>query len=246
MESGLKLEVSKRCYVVAKQLIKNDKSKARFALLKAKEYDPTIEKDEQFFFLTNIDTEENTSIRLESAKKYLILFPSGTNTAQATFEIAEGLFYLGNREQAKSYYGQVSSQFSATDWGQKATDRLANWIEIKTISLPAKEKWFDTGISLSKGQSFTIKASGQWSNGGDKPLFIDPDGFSSSYPGAILGSANLAKLIGKIDDSVFAIGKNYSGNSLSSGKLFVGMNDTPDGFSDNSGTLSVEISYSSK
>lgn len=244
MDSSLKQEASKRCYDIAKILAKNDKSKANAALMKAKEYDPSLEKDEQFFFLANIDTEQSSSARMEAAKRYLTLFPSGSNAAQATYELAEGLM-SSDRNQAKIYFTQLVSQFPGTEWGKKSSERLANWIEIKNVSLPAQEKWLDTGITLSKGQRLTIEASGQWCNGGADPL-VDPDGLDHTHPGILLGSANLATLIGKIGDSTFAVGRNYSGSSPNSGKLFLSMNDLPDGFSDNSGAISVEVSYSSR
>lgn len=117
MDSSLKSEASKRCYDIAKQLVKNDKSKANTALMKAKEYDPSLEKDEQFFFLANIDTELSDMARMEAAKKYLTLFPSGANTAQATYELAEGLM-SSDKKQDKIYFTQVARAISRNGMGK--------------------------------------------------------------------------------------------------------------------------------
>ncbi len=126
MEMSLRPEASKRLYGIAKLLVKTDKSKASTLLRKAKEFDSSLEKDEEFFFLTNIDTEQNPTNRMNAAKSYLTLFPSGANTAQAIYELAEGLWKSGDRVQAKTYFTQVSTQFPATEWGKKASERLTN------------------------------------------------------------------------------------------------------------------------
>jgi tetratricopeptide (TPR) repeat protein len=244
LDSGLNKEASKRCYEVAKHLVKTNKSKAHAALMKAKEYDPTLEKDEQFIFLAYIHTEENSMARMEGAKKYLTLFPSGANTAQATYELAEGLFSSGDKDQAKVYYNQLVSQFAATEWAKKAGDRLARWIDTKVLSVPAEESSFDTGITLTRGARLTIEASGQWSNNGSD--LFSPNGASGPYPGTVIASANIASLIGKIGEEKFVVGERYSGTSPASGQLILMMNDIPGQYTDNSGALSVQVSYSSK
>lgn len=129
LDDSIKKEASKRCYEVAKYLVKSNKAQAHTALMKAKEYDPSLDKDEQFFFLANIDTEDNESSRTDAAKRYLTLFPSGTNRAQATYVLAEGLVSSGDRNQAKIYFNQLASQFGSTEWGKKASDRIAHWTE---------------------------------------------------------------------------------------------------------------------
>src|SRR5207248_2819196 len=139
---------------------------------KAKEYDPSLEKDEQFFFLAHIDTEDSDIDRIEAAKKYITSFPSGANTPQATYALADSLFISGDKNQAKVYFNQLVSQFPSTEWGKKASDRLAQWMEIKELSVPAEVYWVDTGITLNKGARLIIDASGQWSNIGNN--FVGP------------------------------------------------------------------------
>ena len=175
LDNSITKEAAKRCLDVAKYLVKSNKSNAHAALMKAKELDPSLERDETFFFLTYIDTEENEMVRMEAAKKYLTLFPSGPNTAQATYELAESLMSSGDRDQAKTYYAQLVSQSLATEWGKKASNRLADWVEIKELSIPSQDDWYDTGITLSKGAKLSISASGKWSNGGDVPHVFGPN-----------------------------------------------------------------------
>jgi tetratricopeptide (TPR) repeat protein len=244
LDNSLRGEAAKRCYDVAKYLAKTDVTKAHTALMKAKEYDPSLENDEQFFFLTNIDTEPDEASKTEATKKYLTLFPSGAHTARVTYELAEGLMSSGDSKQAKPYFTQVASQYPATEWGTKASDRLAHWTEKKTVSVPGQVMWFDTGVTLAQGAKLDIRASGQWSDGGQPTRYWGPGGTGASWPGTIVPSANLDALVGKVGDVTFPVGASYSGNSPAAGKLYLSINDVADSFSNNSGSMSVEISYS--
>ena len=183
LDEGIKKETSKRCYEVAKYLVRNNKAQAHTALMKAKEYDLSLDKDEQFFFLANIDTEDNDSSRTDAAKRYLTLFPSGANTAQAIYILAEGLMSSGDRDQAKVYFNQLSSQYGSTEWGKKATEQLANWVAEYNIQLNTTLRDFDTKIQVKKGRTITISASGRI-NGSSTPgdgayKWVGPDGWGS-------------------------------------------------------------------
>lgn len=244
LDKDLTSQVSKDCYALGKDLAKGNKTNAHRALMMAVKYDPSLEKDEQFYFLTYVDTEDDQGARTDGAKKYMTLFPSGANRAQATYDVAEGLLSNGARDEAKSYFQQVTTQFPGTEWGKKAGDALANWTETKELTLSAQESWLDTGITLIKGQAFTIHASGQWSNGPCCGSY-GPNGLNRFDAQAILPSTQVGTLLGKISGSVFVIGEEYSGHSPAAGKILLSMNDIPNEFSDNSGTLSVHIEYGS-
>jgi tetratricopeptide (TPR) repeat protein len=244
LDNNLTKEAAKRCYDIAKYLVKTDGAKAHAALIKARSHDPALEKDEQFFFLTYIDTEPNEAARMEAAKKYLTLFPSGAYTDKATYELAEGLLSSGDKTQAKLYFSQVASQFPATEWGAKASDRLAHWTETKAVSVPSQVMWFDTGITLAQGAKLDIRASGQWSDGGQPIRYWGPNGTGSPWAGTIVPSANLDALVGKIGDVTFVVGESFSDNSPASGKLYLSINDIPNSFTNNQGAMNVEVSYS--
>jgi hypothetical protein len=108
------------------------------------------------------------------------------------------------------------------------------------LNARADQMWIPTGIELTKGQRMTISAQGTWSNAGapDK----NPDGYVNyKYPGTILADADLASLIGRVEDSIFPIGKRSENASPGTGELFLSINDTPDSFGDNQGLLRVVI-----
>lgn len=117
-------------------------------------------------------------------------------------------------------------------------------VETKELVVPAREMWVDTGIVLTKGAKLSIHASGQWSDGSRPVRFWGPNGTGNPWPGTLSDSANVDALIGKVGDATFLVGESYSGSCPQSGKLFLSMNDFPGYFSNNSGAMKVEISYS--
>jgi hypothetical protein len=109
----------------------------------------------------------------------------------------------------------------------------------RTLDVPANVLWVDTGVDLKEGQGLVIQASGQWSNSG--PPSKGPEGFAGyHYPGTV-ADADLAALIARIGERVFQVGAGYRGKAPASGRLYLSINDTPDTFGDNEGTLSVTI-----
>ena len=118
-------------------------------------------------------------------------------------------------------------------------------IEKREVLVPANEMWFDTGITLTKGAQLSIRASGQWSDGGVPLRFWGPSGTGDPWPGTIVPTANLDALVGKVGMTKFLVGDSYSGHAPESGTLHLSINDIPDSFSTNKGSMRVEVSYSS-
>lgn len=117
-------------------------------------------------------------------------------------------------------------------------------IETREVLVPATEMWFDTGINLNKGAQLTIRASGEWSDGDVPVRFWGPNGTGDRRPGTIVPTADLNALVGKVGPGTFLVGQNFFGTSPDSGNLLLSINDTPDSFSSNKGTMKVEVSYS--
>jgi hypothetical protein len=114
----------------------------------------------------------------------------------------------------------------------------------KRVNVPADKIWADTGITLTIGARLNISSSGRWSDGGQPFRYWGPNGTGDPWPGTILASANLDALIGKVSDTAFLVGSNYSGTSPASGRLYLSINDVPNSFSGNIGSMNVEIEYS--
>src|ERR1044072_1324085 len=118
-------------------------------------------------------------------------------------------------------------------------------IATRELLVPANEMWFDTGIILNKGAQLSIRASGEWSDGGVPLRFWGPNGTGDPWPGTILPAANLDALVGKIGTSKFLIGDSFSGHALQSGTLQLSINDVPYRLATNKGSMRAVVSYSS-
>jgi vitellogenic carboxypeptidase-like protein len=118
------------------------------------------------------------------------------------------------------------------------------------VTVQAKTKWMDTGITLSEDKNIILKyLSGTWT-ANPATGFVDASGNSKyiAKTGYTLPGENEGALCGKIGDSgdVFLIGKEKKVKPSQTSNLFLCINDDLDGkygagFSDNEGTLSVAI-----
>lgn len=147
--------------------------------------------------------------------------------------VAAGLFWLYFRGDDRRPLAQspANAQSSATPSKPEAA--------VKQIQIPANVMWFDTGIDTT-GRVVTIEyVSGTWTNGGDKPIYTDWMG-SGSWSGLILKGAPFRSLVGKTDAGTFFVGSQYDVKN-GKGHLFLSINDVPDKFADNQGSLLVII-----
>ena len=116
----------------------------------------------------------------------------------------------------------------------------------KTVTLPATAVWFDTGVDVPYGYEakLMINATGEWSNGGPYPQQVGPNGFGGDpVSGSVLETASFASLIGRIGENgaPFFVGESFEEKVSDTGRLFLQMNDTVGGQSDNEGQLEVSI-----
>jgi hypothetical protein len=119
----------------------------------------------------------------------------------------------------------------------------------KTIDVNAKTPWMDTGIDVQGRTRISYKGD-QWSAFSSGSDLTDGRGhrsppsspFSFSHPFLLMPAANYGALIGKIgvNGSYFYVGNSFEGN-LGKGRLYLSINDYLVAFSDNHGSLSIEI-----
>ena len=100
------------------------------------------------------------------------------------------------------------------------------------------------------GDQLEIVATGTWSHDPTDPQFSSsyaPTGVDVFDPAAILPSAPLGSLVGRIGDNPpFVIGEHLVMTSAYRGELWVSMNDSPDRFSDNTGFVGVSVKLTPK
>jgi PA-IL-like protein len=112
----------------------------------------------------------------------------------------------------------------------------------QTTTVSSKVMWFDTGIELQNTDLLTIQAKGQWTNGGDRPQWIDPSGFHGLLiPNDVVPTEAFGSLVGKVGSKSFLIGTSFNRSLGTSGRLYVSINDIPGNFGDNKGFLTLTI-----
>ncbi|MEM1256483.1 MAG: LecA/PA-IL family lectin [Cyanobacteria bacterium P01_H01_bin.21] len=127
---------------------------------------------------------------------------------------------------------------------ERLTLNLNARIRSSRISVNARSRWVDTGIDLAAGQRLSVRANGTWTNGGENPQRLGPQGFENfTLDSAEMPSKNFAGLIGRVGNRRFFIGDGGTGESPGSGRLYLQINDIPGTLNDNSGTLNVEVDY---
>lgn len=110
-----------------------------------------------------------------------------------------------------------------------------------TVVVDARAEWVDTGIDLRQGDRMRVGAEAAWSNVAEGSL-LGPDGYQSPYPGTVLADVPLGALIGRVGDTVFAIGRGFDQASPAEGRLFLAMNDVAGTYGDNRGRAVASIS----
>jgi hypothetical protein len=113
----------------------------------------------------------------------------------------------------------------------------------REVNVPARERWYDTGVEVRSGQVIRFQASGRVRWGPGRQDGPEGENNSPHNPGRPIPSRPAAALVGRIDDdSPFFIGSDNSEIRVrSSGKLYLMIND--DVLEDNSGSFRVIIYY---
>jgi hypothetical protein len=116
------------------------------------------------------------------------------------------------------------------------------------LDISARSKWIDTGLDVSN-KTIQIKyESGTWSNDGAESHFCDGEGFipeSQDFrdvlPKLLVPNAPLGALVGRTNGDPFFVGNTYE-DRPGDGHLFLSINDKPDSFDDNAGSLRIVVS----
>jgi hypothetical protein len=116
------------------------------------------------------------------------------------------------------------------------------------LDISARSKWVDTGLDVSN-KTIQIKyESGTWSNDGAESHFCDGEGFipeSQDFrdvlPKLIMPNVPLGALVGRTSGGPFFVGNTYE-ERPGDGHLYLSINDRPDSFDDNAGSLRIVVS----
>ena len=193
-------------------------------------------------------------------KSQRLVAPAGTNMEFILkwFEqVSEGSITANGRVGSYKVQVPVSvEQISSRDLGCKLGPpiQFATPVQQITHEVSAKEKWQDTGITVSTGDVVTVEyVVGMWTGGTGANRWYDARGDLVLKYRCIEHADNLSSceepmpdayngaLIGKVEDSLIEIGNYAQFTSSTSGNLFLRMNDKDKGLFDNEGTITVRI-----
>jgi|SRR5512143_1028531 hypothetical protein len=115
------------------------------------------------------------------------------------------------------------------------------------LEISARDMWVDTGLDVTN-KSVQIKYdSGKWSNDGVESHFCDGEGFIPEaqdfrdvIPKLLVPNAPLGALVGRTNGEPFFVGNLYVEHP-GSGHLFLSINDKPESFDDNAGSLRIVV-----
>ena len=116
------------------------------------------------------------------------------------------------------------------------------------LEIPARAMWFDTGLDVTN-KTIQIKyESGTWSNDGAESHFCDGEGFIPEgqdfrdvIPKLLVTNAPLGSLVGRTNGEPFFVGNTYE-DRPGEGRLYLSMNEKPDSFDDNAGSVRIAVS----
>lgn len=116
------------------------------------------------------------------------------------------------------------------------------------LDIPARTMWVDTGLDVTNKTIQIRYESGTWSNDGAELHFCDGEGFIPEgkdfrevIPKLLVTNAPLGALVGRTNGEPFFVGNTYE-DRPGEGRLYLSINEKPDSFEDNVGSVRIAVS----
>jgi hypothetical protein len=112
------------------------------------------------------------------------------------------------------------------------------------VEVPGTAAWTRTGLSLTQGQRFDVRATGQVSFIPTAPP-VGPDGATDQHPGVCVlpgpdhHGALIGRILGPSPGMPFLVGSTFDGQAGQSGELELGINDV--GVDNNGGAFQASV-----
>jgi hypothetical protein len=111
------------------------------------------------------------------------------------------------------------------------------------IMVPARQRWTATGLTVRRGETVTVKATGEIKFAAAADARASANGSGERSPDNPLPNATTGTLIGRVGNGQpFVIGSQASFQAPAAGQLFLGVNDT--NLDDNDGSFQVQLQQS--
>lgn len=112
----------------------------------------------------------------------------------------------------------------------------------KLITVPANVEWYDTKIKIPPGKTYEIIfSSGRWTNQQGTEFTQALGKYGDDINLLLVPGAYSCQLVGRVGKDVFVAGNMYRGMSSSGGELYLSINDRPNTYQDNVGSLEVWV-----
>ena len=115
------------------------------------------------------------------------------------------------------------------------------------LDVSARNMWVDTGLDVTNKTVRIKYESGTWSNNGAGSHFCDGEGFIPEaqdfrdvIPKLLVANAPLGAMVGKTNGEPFFVGNSYE-DRPGAGRLYLSINDKPESFDDNTGSLRIVV-----
>lgn len=110
------------------------------------------------------------------------------------------------------------------------------------VAVRADRPWQDTRLQVEVGQRISISVRGQWTHQKGMAAGYGPAGAGKTDAKCIVPSAPVGAVLGRIGDSEpFVVGASTTMTASASGTIRLAMNDWPDGYGDNEGSMEAVI-----
>jgi hypothetical protein len=158
----------------------------------------------------------------------------GTRPLRLSVTTASGNHDYSSNEVAEIIFSRPANVNTVPTTGQVAPSG-------NTFTVNGNQDWTPTGITVRKGQVLTFTSSGQIQLSPDSNDTATVDGARNGRvaPRAAMPRLPAGALIGRINNTPFAIGSRTSITAPAAGQLWLGIND--DGFTDNQGSFQVTV-----
>jgi hypothetical protein len=108
------------------------------------------------------------------------------------------------------------------------------------IMVPARQRWTATGLTVRRGETLTVRATGEIKFAAGAESKASVNGSSERNPDNPLPNVTTGALIGRVGNGQpFEIGSKTSFQAPAAGQLFLGVNDTH--LDDNDGSFQVQL-----
>lgn len=118
------LEVASILYREGLNMIEANRFMAHVILERAKDLNPSYEKDEAFYFAYTVKSAHKSADLITGGEDFLIRFPRSSSVPEVLYLIGDAYSEMRKQQEARIYFKRLAAEFPGTEWGKRAATRL--------------------------------------------------------------------------------------------------------------------------